>query len=65
MSAKKEIEIIEELCNKHGLNLREVFRKANESESTIQNWRRKNPRSLEVRNKVHEAIEQMVKEKEA
>jgi len=63
MDSKNRIDAIQQLCEKHGLNIYEVVREANVPESTVANWRRKNPKQFEAEDKILAAINKMVEEK--
>jgi len=59
--SKKQIELIEEKCKENGLAIKKVFREANVPESTIANWRKKEPGAFETLRKINNTIEDMVK----
>lgn len=63
MEIKKQIDIIKEECQKNGLDIRAVFRRADVPEATIQNWIRKEPEAFVTREKIHKTIETMKEEK--
>lgn len=62
---KKEIDIIREDCEKHGLKIYQVFERAGVKSTTIANWDRKNPSQFEARKKIDAAIQEMAAEKPA
>jgi predicted transcriptional regulator len=55
----KRIEEIEKLCQENGLNIYEVFRKAQIPTSTIFNWKKSNPGAFDTYDKLIDAIEEM------
>lgn len=59
MSAKKQIEIIREKCEKSGLNIYDVFREAKVPVVTVSNWNRKEPNAFDTVNKINEAIKKL------
>lgn len=63
MEAKKQIEIIKEQCKKERINIYELFRKAQVPVSTIQNWERKDPGAFETKNKLDNALAEMIEQK--
>lgn len=60
MEARKQIDIIEDKCKEHNLNMREVFRMCNIPDATIGNWRRKEPDAFDTLNKVNAKIEELI-----
>jgi len=62
--SRKQIDLLRDDCTKEGLNLREVFRRAQVPETTIQNWDRKEPDAFTTLKKLKETISLMVEEKE-
>lgn len=60
----KQIDILRNECVKEGLNLREVFRRAQVPVTTIQNWDRKEPEAFTTLKKLNDTVEAMKKEKE-
>lgn len=63
--SQKQIDILRDKCIEEGLNLREVFRRAQVPETTIQNWDRKEPDAFTTLEKLNNTISVMKKEKEA
>jgi len=61
---KKEIELIKEQCEQHGLKIYQVFERAGVKTTTIENWKRKNPSQFEARKKIQAAIDEMIAEKQ-
>jgi len=63
MDIKSRIEVILELCEKHGINVYDACREAKVPKDTVTNWKRKNPKPFETEDKILAAINKMVAEK--
>lgn len=59
MSNKKRITVIEETCETLGLDFWEVIRKSGVPHSTVQNWRRYEPKTFQTYDQIMNTIEEM------
>lgn len=64
MSQEKKIEEIERLCEENGLQLAEVLREAKIPYSTVQNWKKKDPKPFETEKTIKDTIIKMASQKQ-
>jgi len=60
---EKTIEAIQKICDDNGINIYDVFREAKKPVSTIQNWTKREPGSLETLAVVKATLADMIKTK--
>ena len=63
MGTKTQIEIIQEKCDKLGLNIYDVLREAKVPQTTVYNWKT-DPKAFQTLNKINNAIEVLSAEKQ-
>lgn len=61
MSSK--IEELEQKCQQNGITIWDAVRAAGMPEATVTNWRKKNPKSFEIYDKIDSAIDKLAEEK--
>lgn len=59
----KTINEIKKKCQDNGLNVHEVLRRAQAPKDTLHNWSKKEPKSFETKEKIENAITEMISEK--
>lgn len=59
----KTIEALEKACIENGVTLQELFREAKEPVSTIQNWTRREPVTLQKLSHLKSTLKTMVSQK--
>ncbi len=59
----KTIDEIKKKCKDNGLNIHEVLRRAQVPNDTLYNWNKKEPKPFETKEKIENAITEMINEK--
>jgi len=60
---EKTIDTLEKICEDNGINIYDLFREAKKPVSTIQNWKKSEPQSLETLAALRTTLAAMLKEK--